>query len=86
MKALDELIQHYEDKMCQNGNTQEALNLYTNTFGDLLTLQQMLEVREFEYKDTIRMLVSFVEERDYDPFNFYHTDILSEAKRLSIDM
>lgn len=85
MKALDELIQYYEDNMCQNGNTQEALNLYTEIFGDLLTIQDMLKVREFEYKDTIRMLVSFVEERDYDPFNFYRTDILSEAKRLSGD-
>lgn len=83
MKALTELIQHYEDKMCENGNTQEALAIYTNIFGDLLTLQQMLEVREFEYKDTMRMLVNFVEERDYDPFNFYHTDILSRAKELS---
>lgn len=85
MKALDDLIQHYENKMCDNGNTQEALNIYTNIFGDLITLQQMLEVREFEYKDTIRMLVGFVEERDYDPFNFYHTDILSKAKSLSKD-
>lgn len=82
MKALNELIQYYEDRMCENGNTQESLDIYTKVYSDLLTLQYMLKVREFEYKDTIRMLVSFVEERDYDPFNFYHTDILSDAKRL----
>lgn len=85
MKALDELIQYYADKMCENDNTPEEFNIYTKVYGDLLTLQQMLEVRKFEYKDTMRMLVSFVEERDYNPFNFYHTDILSEAKRLSRD-
>lgn len=71
--------------MCENGNTQESLDIYTKVYSDLLTLQYMLEVREFEYKDTMRMLVSFVEERCYDPFNFYHTDILSRAKRLSRD-
>ena len=86
MKALEELIQHYADKMCENDNTPKELNIYTQVYSEIVALQDMLSAREFEYKDTIRMLVSFVEGRDYDPRNFYDTDILSDAKRLSKGM
>lgn len=85
MKALDELIQYYADKMYENNNTTKELNIYTKVYDDLLTLQYMLEVREFEYKDTMRMLVGYIERRDFDGHNFYHTTILSDAKMLSKD-
>lgn len=85
MKALDELIQYYEDKMCENDNTPEEFNIYTKVYSELIALQDMLSAREFEYKDTIRMLVGYIERRDFDGHNSYDTDILSDAKRLSKD-
>lgn len=79
MKTVDELVKYYEGKLGSGELEVDTTELYMN----LLTLQNVVDSVEYEYKDTLRMLVSMIENNDYNPNNFYDIDIIFNAKRLS---
>lgn len=76
---VNKLIDKYGNKL-NNGELQvDTSELY----GDLLDLQDALGNQEYKYKDIIRILISMLEQHNYNPHSFYDTDIISDAKRLS---
>lgn len=79
MKVLNDLVKHYSVRLGNGGLEVDTTELYSN----LLTLQESIDNMEWEYKDTIRMLVGIVELKDYNPNNYYQSDIVFNAKRLS---
>lgn len=79
MKTVDELVKYYGNRLGDGELEVDTTELYSN----LSTLQGIVETVEYEYKDTIRMLIGMVETNNYNPNNYYEFDIVSNAKRLS---
>ena len=78
MKILDDLVKHYRDRLGEGELTVDTTELYSN----LLTLQDIFDCKEYEYKDMIRILV-YMLENGYDPHSFYNASEVNRAKCLS---
>lgn len=78
MKSLDDLVSYYGEQLGCGESSVDSAILYNN----LLTMKDICDSVEHDYKDTIQTLLNLVIEGGYDTHNFYDTDIINHAKFL----
>lgn len=78
MKSVDDFVTYIRNRLSEGELEVNTSDIY----GEALALQSIVAAKEYEYKDTIRMLLSLVE-NGYDWNNYYQYDIVCAAKRLS---
>lgn len=77
MKSLDDLVSYYGEQLGCGESSVDSAILYSN----LLTMKDICDSVEYDYKDTIQMLLNIIEE-GFNPHSFSDTDIINHAKVL----